>query len=92
MRAEGVGIGGGYTPLNKQPFIEKALQSPLFQKVYTEKHLDDYRARNHCPVNDRLCTEACVIAHAALLSGTRSDMDKIAEAFRKVQRLSHMLT
>jgi perosamine synthetase len=85
LQAEGIPCSEGYTPLNKQPFVEATLNSRTFRKIYTEQELRHYRERNHCPENDRLCDEA-VWFSAPMLLGTRRDMDQIAEAILKVQK------
>jgi hypothetical protein len=82
LRAEGVPASGGYTPLNKEPFLRERLNSRVYKSIYGEKRLKDYWERNECPENDRLCQEA-VWFYMALLLGKRSDMDQIADAIRK---------
>jgi dTDP-4-amino-4,6-dideoxygalactose transaminase len=83
LRAEGVPASGGYSPLNKEPFLEQALSSRGFRAIYPKARLDAWRERNHCPANDRLCTEAVWLTQTMLL-GPRKDMDDIAHAVRKV--------
>ena len=84
LAAEGIPASGGYSPLNKEPFLEDALSNPGFRAIYSKARLDDWRAQNKCPENDRLCTEAVWLTQTMLL-GPRRDMDDIAEAVRKVQ-------
>ena len=87
LAAEGVPASSGYTPLNKQPFIQATLASKGYRRLFPEKTLKEWAERNACPVNDRLCTEAVWFTQNTLL-GTRSDMEQIAEAIAKVQRLA----
>ena len=84
MQAEGIPCSGGYTPLNKEPFLKNTLQSRAYRSVYSAKELSDYEARNHCPANDKLCEETGWFFQTMLL-GSKSDMDQIAEAVRKIQ-------
>jgi dTDP-4-amino-4,6-dideoxygalactose transaminase len=84
LGAEGVPALGGYSPLNKEPFLEDALSGPGYQTIYSKARLDAWRAQNSCPQNDRLCTEAIWLVQTMLL-GTRKDMEDIADAVRKVQ-------
>jgi dTDP-4-amino-4,6-dideoxygalactose transaminase len=84
LGAEGVPAAGGYSPLNKEPFLEDALSSRGFKAIYSNAHLDAWRERNRCPQNDRLCSEAVWLGQTMLL-GPRKDMDDIAEAIQKVQ-------
>jgi perosamine synthetase len=84
LGAEGVPALSGYSPLNKEPFLEDALSGAGFRAIYPGARLDAWRAQNQCPQNDRLCTEAIWLVQTMLL-GPRQDMDDIAEAVRKVQ-------
>jgi perosamine synthetase len=85
LQAEGVPCSGGYTPLNKEAFLENTLQSRAYQKIYSTSELKAYRERNHCPVNDQLCEQAVWFGQTMLL-GPTSDMDDIANAIRKIQK------
>ena len=85
LRAEGIPCSPGYSPLDKEPFLNTTLESRGFRVLYTELELAVLRERNRCPENDKLCAEA-VWLYQALLLGTRDDMDQIAAAIRKVQR------
>ncbi len=82
--AEGIPAWGGYSPLNKEPFLKNTLQSRGYQAIYSKQRIAGWENRNECPENDRLCTEAVWLAQSMLL-GPRSDMEQIAEAVRKVQ-------
>jgi dTDP-4-amino-4,6-dideoxygalactose transaminase len=84
LAAEGVPASGGYRPLNTQEFLKQALQSRGFRRVVPQKRLREWEERNQCPANDRLCTEAVWFTQNTLL-GTRTDMEQIAEAVRKIQ-------
>ena len=84
LRAEGIPASSGYSPLNKEPFLEHALSGPGFQTIYSKARIDTWRAQNRCPQNDRLCAEAIWLVQTMLL-GPRTDMEDIAEAVRKVQ-------
>jgi dTDP-4-amino-4,6-dideoxygalactose transaminase len=84
LSAEGVPASGGYSPLNREPFLEAALSRAGFKTIYPKARLDAWREQNECPENDRLCSEAVWLTQTMLL-GPRKDMDDIAEAVRKVQ-------
>lgn len=90
LSAEGIPASGGYTPLNREPFLKEALNSRAFRSVYTEQELAEYEERNHCPENDKLCEKAVWFTQTMLL-GTKSDMDQIAEAIRKIQKQADVL-
>lgn len=85
LRREGISVGTGYQPLNKEPFLEKTLQSRGFRKIYTDKELAEYRERNHCPENDRLCGEGLFFSQQILL-GNDDDITQVAEAIQKISR------
>jgi dTDP-4-amino-4,6-dideoxygalactose transaminase len=85
LRAEGIPSSDGYTPLNREAFLENTLQSRAYQRIYSKAELQAYRDRNHCPVNDKLCGEAVWFFQTMLLGDT-NDMDDIARAIRKIQK------
>ena len=90
LRAEGVRCSPGYRPLNREPFLERAVQSRAFRRIYPEKVLKEWPERNRCPGNDLLCEEAVWMGQSVFL-GSRSDMEEIAAAVRKVRRLASTL-
>jgi len=84
LAAEGIPTQAGYSPLNKQPFLEDVFSTSGFKAIYSKARLDKWREQNQCPQNDRLCDEGVWIVQTMLL-GPRQDMEDIAEAIRKVQ-------
>jgi len=87
FNAEGVPCSGGYTPLNKMPYLNNAFQSKNFRKMYPAEMLDfnRYLGQNQCPENDLLCNEAVWIPQNILL-GSKSGMDDIASAIGKIRK------
>jgi dTDP-4-amino-4,6-dideoxygalactose transaminase len=84
LRAERIPFTTMYfDELNKQPFIEDALNSPTFQKIYPKERLRRYRDENHCPANDRLSAEGVWLPQYVFL-GEKKDMDDIADAVAKI--------
>jgi len=83
LNAEGIPASSGYSPLNRQPFLENILKSRGYQRIYGEARLKQWREQNELPVNDRLCQEAVWFTQTMLL-GERGDMDDIARAIAKV--------
>ncbi len=90
LEAEGVPCSGGYTPLNKEPFLRNTLHSRAYQTIYSSAEIAAYEERNHCPVNDHLCEEAVWFTKEMLL-GPKEDMEQIAEAIRKIQKQASAL-
>lgn len=87
MKREGIPCSGGYRPLNREPFLETTLGSRAFRTIYGDGVVSEFRRRNECPANDLLCEEAVWLTQTVLL-GTRSDMEQIVEAVRRIQAQS----
>ncbi|HNR42456.1 MAG TPA: DegT/DnrJ/EryC1/StrS family aminotransferase [Bacteroidales bacterium] len=87
LEAEGIPSWGGYTPLNKMPYLKNAFLSKNFKLMYQPEMLDydKYMERNQCPLNDQLCEEAVWLMQNILL-GDRSDMDDIANAIERIHK------
>ena len=84
MAAEGIPCSGGYSPLNKEPFLTTVLNSKGYKRIFPEKVLKSWQDRNQCPANDQLCEQAVWLTQTMLLA-EKSGMDQIAEAIRKIQ-------
>jgi dTDP-4-amino-4,6-dideoxygalactose transaminase len=85
LTKEGIPCSRGYSPLNKEPFLKRTLNSRAYRTIYSEREIADLEERNACPENDKLCEEA-VWFFQTMLIGPRRDMDEIAEAVRKIQK------
>lgn len=83
--AEGIPCSGGYGPLNKDDFIQNALKTRPYVKVYGKPTIDKWLERNQCPDNDKLCGEAVWFMQNMLI-GPRTDMEQIAEAIGRIQK------
>ena len=57
----------GYSPLNKEPFLEDALSAAASRRSTRKRGSIGWRAQNHCPQNDRLCAEAVWLVQTMLL-------------------------
>lgn len=85
LAAEGIPASRGYSPLNKEPFLQVALESRAYKKLFPEDVLRNWEERNECPGNNQLCEEAVWFTQNMFL-GTKNDMDQIAEAIRKIKK------
>ncbi|MFN0052689.1 MAG: DegT/DnrJ/EryC1/StrS family aminotransferase [Planctomycetales bacterium] len=85
LQAEGLAVSGGYTALNKQPFVERFLTAPGFQRIYSPQRLREYREQNHCPANDRMIENTCWLPQNTLL-GTKQEMEAIAAGLDRIQK------
>src|SRR5258708_25743070 len=90
LRAEGVPCSGGYTPLNKEPFLKHTFDSRAYRAIYPARQLAEWQEPNHCPANDKLCEEAARFTPTMML-GPRPDMAQIAEALLNIQRQASAL-
>ena len=84
LAAEGIPASAGYSPLNTQPFLEETFAAGGYKAIYPAEILREWRDRNQCPQNDRLCSEAIWLTQTMLL-GPRRDMDDIVDAVLKVR-------
>ena len=78
LSAEGVPCSPGYTPLYRSDAFRPDRATHPFAGER------DYAAV-HCPVAERVCAEEAVWLTQPMLLGTRSDMDDIAAAIRKIR-------
>jgi dTDP-4-amino-4,6-dideoxygalactose transaminase len=83
LHAEGIPCSSGYGPLNKAGFIQDALNTRPYVKVYGKTAIEKWAERNECPENDKLCEEAVWMMQNMFL-GPKTDMEQIAEAVRKI--------
>jgi len=83
LSAEGVPCSGGYSPLNKEDFLEHTFRSKNFKRMYSPEQIARARQLSRCPENDQLCSES-VWLFQSLLLGSRNDMDDIANAIAKI--------
>jgi perosamine synthetase len=85
LRAEGIPVSTGYTPLNTQPFIRETFETAGYKKSYPKKELDYnvFLEKNACPQNEKLCTEMVWITQNVLLN-SKEDLDTIADAIEKI--------
>ena len=90
MRAEGVGCGSGYPPINKEPYMKELLNSRGFRRIYSEQEIKNWFDRNHCPENDKLCEDGIWWGQTTLLA-ERSGMDDIANAVEKIKNHAHAI-
>jgi dTDP-4-amino-4,6-dideoxygalactose transaminase len=87
LQAEGITCSGGYSPLNKMPYLENTFKTQNFKLMYPGNSLDykSYMEKNQCPVDDQVCKEAVWFMQNILL-GDKSDMDDIVSAIEKISK------
>lgn len=85
LSKEGVPCSAGYGPMNRDTYVQGLAKNKGFLKVYGEQGMKQWLDRSHCPENDKLCAQAVWFTQGMLLS-SRTDMEQIAEAIRKIQK------
>lgn len=85
LSAEGVPASGGYTALNKAPWVEKMLASRHYRKIYGDARLKKWREENVLPANDQMIETAVWLTQNVLLAD-RTEMDRIAEAIKRIKQ------
>ncbi len=86
LSAEGVPCSRGYGQMNSSDYVKGLASNKHYLKIYGEKTMKEWLERNHCPQNDKLTKEQSVWFTQGMLLGERSDMDKIADAIRRIQK------
>ena len=84
LRREGISGGGGYQPLNKEPFLEKIFESRPYKRLYSPERMARYREENVCPANDELCEQGLFFSQRCLL-GSEQDISQIVGAIERIQ-------
>ena len=86
LAAEGVPSFMGYPePLYKQ----RVFQQKNFMCYAIPEHVDYTTV--HCPVTEKACYEEAVWIMQHAMLGTREDMEKFAEAIRKIQQVMNQM-
>lgn len=87
----GIEVVASYTPLNKCS-LYVPLTKPSRHNLNAEYWAAIDPSRFNLPVSDRIHYEESACIHHKILMGTRSDMDMVAEAIRKVAENTESLT
>jgi perosamine synthetase len=86
MSAEGVPCSSGYGQMNSSTYVQGLAGNKHYLKIYGKKGMQEWLERIQCPQNDKLTKEESLWFTQTLLLGDRTDMDKIADAVRKIQK------
>ncbi len=91
LSAEGVSCSRGYDEQYYDGLLDEAIQSRGFQRLFPAERLKAYRnSFAELKGNRRVC-ETTVALYQTMLLADRSDMDRILEAIRKIQKHSAAL-
>jgi perosamine synthetase len=86
LQAEGIPCDAGYGPMNRDTYVTGLVQNKHYLKIYGEKAMKEWQERSVCPQNDKLTGEQAVWFFQNMLLGSRTDMEQIATAVRKIQK------
>ncbi|MEN8227025.1 MAG: DegT/DnrJ/EryC1/StrS family aminotransferase [Bacteroidota bacterium] len=86
LAAEGISlspyIGNG---LHKEPWVDNIIERRVYQKMYGNSRLKQFKEEMECPTCDLICDEEMVMLWASgPLLGSLTDMDDIINAMTKV--------
>jgi dTDP-4-amino-4,6-dideoxygalactose transaminase len=81
---EGVPSSSGYSRLNADHYVTSLRNNRHYQRLYSKEALDRWQKHTKCPQNDKLCSQSVWLSQTMLL-GSKTDMEQIVEAIRKIQ-------
>lgn len=79
LAKSGVPASAGYSPLDKEPFLENTLRSRGYEFAYGKDYYRAWAQRNACPANEKACQETVWFTQNLLLA-KRKSMDAIVKA------------
>lgn len=88
LEKEGVPCSNGYGMINKDVYVTGLAKNKHYLSIYGEKTMNQWVERNQCPQNDKLTEEQSVWFFQNMLLGTRTDMEQIVEAIRKIKKFA----
>lgn len=86
LMAEGVPCSSGYGTMNKDKYVTDLASNRHYLRIYGKQTMQQWLERNQCPQNDILAGEQGVWLTQTMLLGSKTDMEQIAEAIRKIHR------
>lgn len=86
LQAEGVPCSPGYGQMNSNSYVTALASNKHYLKIYGEKTMKDWLERNQCPQNDFLTQNESVWLFQTMLLGSRTEMEQIASAIKKIQK------
>jgi hypothetical protein len=86
LAKEGVPCSKGYGMTNKDAYVTGLAKNKHYLSIYGAKTMNQWLERNQCPQNDQLTQEQSVWFFQNMLLGSKTDMEQIVEAIRKIQK------
>jgi len=92
MGAEGIPISAvGSGSLSTLTYAEQTINSPVFQSLYSKEKRDWFLKTIPCPVAESLIADETIRMSGSRLLTTKTAMEAVAEAIRKIQAHSKAL-
>ncbi|HNQ88762.1 MAG TPA: DegT/DnrJ/EryC1/StrS family aminotransferase [Verrucomicrobiota bacterium] len=70
--------------LHREPWIDFVCNNRVYQKMFPERRLQQFREEMVCPRCDQVCQDMVMLWASGPLLGTTADMDDVADAILKV--------
>jgi hypothetical protein len=86
LEAEGIPCTTGYGQMNKDAYVQGLAKNKYYLKIYGEKVMKQWLERNQCPQNDKLTGEQSLWFFQTMLLGSKTQMEQMVEAIRKIQK------
>ena len=86
LAKEGVPCSKGYGMMNKDAYVTGLAKNKHYLSIYGARTMNQWLERNQCPQNDQLTQEQSVWFFQNMLLGSKTDMEQIVEAIRKIQK------
>jgi dTDP-4-amino-4,6-dideoxygalactose transaminase len=85
VEAEGVSLSPYIERgLHREPWVDNIVKTRAYQKTFSPRRLDEFRAGMSLPNTDRVCQEMAMIWASGPFLAPRQDIDDIADAILKV--------
>lgn len=88
LSAEGIPCSSGYGQMNNSAYVQGLTENKHYLKIYGKKGMQEWLERIKCPQNDTLTRDESVWFTQNILLGSRTDMEEIAEAIKKIAKYS----
>ena len=92
MHAEGIPLGVGGGSLSTQAYARNEIHTEAFQSLYSPEKREWFLETIPCPVAESLIADEAIRISGNLLLTTKSEMEAVAEAVRKIQAHSKALS
>ena len=85
MYSEGIPTGRGYVPQYQLPFVKETVNNEHYRRIYSKERLSKYFSELKCPDTENIVVPESLWFGQSMLRGTKTDMEMVAEAIKKIQ-------